>query len=52
MQIFPPLGISQELAISCSLFVFLVSNVLPALAGLVFIITMKPVRKIIPGKNK
>ncbi|MCF7921023.1 MAG: flippase-like domain-containing protein [Candidatus Cloacimonetes bacterium] len=45
MHIYPPLGISKELAISCSLFVFMISNLVPALVGLILIVTMKPGKK-------
>lgn len=38
VQVYPGLGISAELAVSCSLIVFSLSNLLPAFTGIIFLL--------------
>jgi len=42
--VYPPIGVSKELAISCSLFVFMISNVAPAILGVILML-LKPTNK-------
>lgn len=45
ISIYPPLGVTEELAVSCSIFIFAISNLIPALTGIVFLIMHKQKNK-------
>ena len=45
VQVYPGLGISAELAVSCSLIVFSLSNLLPAFAGIIFLLFKRNIEK-------
>ena len=45
VQVYPSLGISAELAVSCSLIVFCLSNLLPAFAGIIILLFKRNIQE-------